>query len=395
MAGACLCAMASEPDFVLTAQCPGSFELALDGTCRLRSLYDAYGAAEGHGGMQVSLPPARHGFTPRQIDLGRHLFFDPLLARDASTSCAHCHDPAHGWSDGRRTAAGRGGSGVGAARDGGALLTRRTPTLWNVAFQERFFWDGRAASLEEQSRGPLFSHDEMDNTPADLMARLNGNATYRRLFAQAYQRDGSDQIALPDVEHALAAFQSTLVSLNSRYDRYAHGDRSALNELEIAGLNVFRGFVARCSQCHTPPLFASNDLAVVGAPASPGQPIDAGAGGLGGDPGLRGAFKVPTLRNVTRSGPPYFHAGQFSSLHEVVGFYNARRGHALPRHERQSLHWHVHMSSPQLGRNDERAIVAFLGALEDESLLPVIPRNVPSGLPVLSALGSAGMPKAR
>lgn len=150
-------------------------------------------------------------------------------------------------------------------------------------------------------------------------------------------------------------------------------------------MNVFRGFVARCSQCHTPPLFTNHELAVVGSPPAPGLGIDAGAGALNGDPLLRGAFKVPTLRNITRSGPPYFHAGQFATLREAVDFYNARRGHALPRGEKQAIHWHVHMMERKLDRRDVDAIVAFLGALEDESLRPEVPPVVPSGLPVPGA----------
>lgn len=368
--------------FELATRCPASFERIEDGTCRMRTLYDRYGRIDGHGGVQVALPPAREGFTPQQIDLGRYLFFDPLLSGDGRTSCAHCHHPDHGLTDGLARAAGIGSSGAGPQRHGGMELARRTPTLWNVAFSPRLFWDGRASSLEQQAREPLFSPQEMASTPESLQQRLNANADYRALFAQAFARSAAP-ITVEEVASALAAFQSTFVSLNSRYDRYAHGDRAALSAQEVQGMNVFRGFVARCSQCHTPPLFTNNELAVIGAPPARGMSVDVGAGAFTGDPMMRGAFKVPTLRNITRTGPRYFHAGQVEGLDKVLAFYNAPRGHALPPGEKQSIHWHVHMLSPKLNASDVRAIVAFLGALEDESMLPSVPTVVPSGLAVV------------
>jgi cytochrome c peroxidase len=380
---AVLVAPAYSAEFQLTEQCPSGFERIADGKCYLRSLYNSYKSVEGHGGVQAALPAVREGFTPQTIDLGRHLFFDPLLSGDRKTSCAHCHHPDHGFTDGLATAAGFGAQGFGSQRKGGVSLTRRTPTLWNIGFATRLFWDGRAHALEEQAEGPLFAPNEMGNTPERLQVDMNANATYRQLFAQAFNREREQPITVAEVTTALAAFESTLVSLNSRYDRYAHGDSTALKPQEIQGMNVFRGFVARCTQCHTPPLFTNHELAVVGAPAGKGLPIDAGAGAVSHDPMMRGAFKVPTLRNVTRTGPYYFNAGQMGSLKDVVAFYNAPRGHALPKREKQSIHWHVHMLSARLSAADVNSVVAFLGALEDESMTPTPPGSVPSGLPVV------------
>lgn len=363
------------PQITLSERCPATFEQVSNGTCELRSLYDSYARVKDHGGVQMALPSLRQGFTPQQIDLGRHLFFDPLLSADSRRSCASCHQPERGLSDGRPRAEGFGGE----------PLARRTPTLWNIGFATRLFWDGRATSLEEQATGPLFAANEMGNTPADLLRRINNVPAYRLLFAQAYpSRTAPSEIRLEDIQLALAAFQSTLVSLNSRYDRYVHGDAQAMTAPELRGMNVFRGFVARCSQCHTPPLFTNHELAVVGSPKAKGLPIDPGAGAeaLGGDPLLRGAFKVPTLRNITRSGPAYFHAGQFATLREAVSFYNATRGHALPKGETQAIHWHVHMMKAKLDKADIDDIVAFLGALEDETASPRVPEAVPSGLPL-------------
>jgi cytochrome c peroxidase len=378
-------AVAGGTSFVLHTDCPASFETTDGGRCRFVSLYQFYSADPGQGGLRVPLPPLRDGFTAQQADLGRYLFFDPLLSGDRQLSCAHCHHPDLGFADGLPTSIGRGGHGVGPSRVGGAPLRRAAPSLWNVGFLSRLFWDGRAASLEEQAQGPLFSPQEMANTPKSLIGSLSANAEYRRLFAVAFARRDVDPITLGEITAALAAFESTLVSLNSRYDRYAHGDPQALDEQEIRGYNVFRGFVARCSQCHVPPLFASSDVAVVGAPPVLAKPYDLGAAEIRDDRTLRGAFKVPTLRNIARTAP-YFQAGQFATLEEVVDFYNAPRGHAAPAGLDLEIHWHVHMQHAQLSRVDATDLVAFLNALSDESLRPAIPRAVPSGLPVIPSL---------
>lgn len=379
--------------FTLRSHCPPSFVPGPAGECRLATLYQFYRATPGQGGLRAPLPPVRDGFRPAEIDLGRYLFFDPLLSGDGTLSCAHCHHPALGLADGRATSSGYGGRGVGPSRTGGAVLPRSAPSLWNVAFLDRLFWDGRAHSLEEQVAGPLFSANEMGGTPASLLAALNGNDTYRRLFAQAFGRGRGAPITMAEVARALAAFESSLISLNSRYDHYAHGDSGALSASEVRGLNVFRSFVSRCSQCHVPPLFASSELAAVGAPAVPGVPYDLGAGALAANPTLNGAFRVPTLRNITRTAP-YFQAGQLRTLDEVVGFYNDRRGHAVPAGADVTIHWHVHMQSAELIPGDVADLVAFLGSLTDELLLPDVPERVPSGLAVvpLSISEAKGLP---
>ena len=372
------------PEFALSEVCPPSFDKTDDGHCRFVSLYDLYTGGPGDGGLRVPLPPLHDGFTPQQADLGRYLFFDPLLSGDRDLSCAQCHHPDLGFADARPTSRGRGGHGLGPQRRGGVALRRAAPTLWNVGFLTRLFWDGRADSLEDQATGPLFAPDEMANTPEDLVRSLSTNSTYRRLFAVAFGRDEAEPITVREVTAALAAFEAALVSVNSRYDRYAHGDPAALTEPEIRGYNVFRGFVARCSQCHVPPLFASSEVAVVGAPPVGGKAYDLGAAEIRDDRTLRGAFKVPTLRNIARTAP-YFQAGQLATLEDVVDFYNARRGHAAPRDVDLEIHWHVHMAHSELTRDNAVDLVAFLKALSDESLRPAIPRAVPSGLAVVES----------
>jgi cytochrome c peroxidase len=361
----------------LSKHCPPSFELLADGKCKLRTLYDFNDSPAEHGGVKVRLPELEATYTPQQIDLGRQLFFDPLLSGNKDLSCASCHQPAKGFSDGR-------GQGLGARQPGGLRkdLSRSVPTLWNVAFLKRLMWDGRASSLEKQALMPLFNPDEMGNNGDQLQKDLDATPAYANLFRQAF--DGPPTIE--NVAKALSAFQTSLVSFNSRYDRYAYGDTTALNEQEVRGYNVFRGFVARCSQCHIPPLFTDSELAVIGSPALPGKAPDPGAGGLSPDPNLLGAFRVPTLRNVNATAP-YFHAGQFKTLNEVVHFYNDNRGHAAPPGEKLKIHWHVHMTrGPEMSKEEEQDIVAFLASLDDQSMTPSVPETAPSGLPVLPAL---------
>lgn len=354
-------------DFTLSPTCPPGFEKTKAGVCELRTLYQFYDSLEnrGLGGTRTSLPPHCDGFTPYQIDLGRYLFFDPVLSGDGTLSCASCHDPARGLSDGRARSIGIHGEDAG----------RAAPTLWNVTFLKRFFWDARANSLEAQAPGPLYSRREMGNTPAQLLASLNGNSIYRRLFRQAFPSHRGP-IEEPQVFTALAAFQTSLVSLNSRYDRYVHGYDAALSEREIEGLNVFRSFVARCSECHTPPLFTNEQIAVIGMPEPDGREFDVGAEAILGSPKLKGAFKVPTLRNITRTAP-YSHSGAFTDLRSVVDFYNRGRGNAVPKDMQLYLHWHI--SDPKLTSTEVDRIVDFLGALTDETFLPQPPARVPSG----------------
>lgn len=362
----------ADKEFSLAKNCPASFELTEAGVCRLVNLYQFYDSVQGRGvgGTQTALPAHKDGYTPAEIDLGRYLFFDPALSADGSLSCASCHQPDKGFSDDLDRSIGITGEKV----------ARSAPTLWNVAFLDKFFWDARANTLEEQAIGPLFDPKEMGNTPEKLLYSLNSNIIYQQLFKRAFP-DSTD-INLTQVAKALAAFQSSLISLNSRYDRYAHGAHHVLTEREIAGMNVFRSFVARCAECHQPPLFTNNQIAVIGTPEPEGMPRDIGAQKTFNAEKLRGGFKVPTLRNIAKTAP-YMHSGKFENLFDTVEFYTKGRGHAVPEGENMQLHWHIW--EPNLTKEEIQLIVEFLGTLTDESLTPEIPKSVPSGLPVVDS----------
>lgn len=349
--------------------CPPGFKKEQN-QCKLQSLYQMYTSLQGQGvgGLKTSLPTYRDGFSPEQIDLGRYLFFDPLLSKNKDLSCSSCHQTTKGLSDGLPRSMGAEGK----------ELSRAAPSLWNVAFLQSFFWDGHAKTLEEQMQGPLFADVEMANTPENLLKSLRASTEYTRLFKQAFPE--SKKVELNNVYTVLAAFQSSLISLNSRYDQYAHGYHQALNEKEIEGLNIFRSFVARCAECHTPPLFTNQQIAVIGAPDPDGLPFDPGAQIPLNDPLFRGGFKVPSLRNINRTAP-YMHSGKFSTLKEVAAFYTGGRGHAIPEGENLYLHWHIW--EPELSDEELDLIVDFLQTLTDESFLPEVPKQLPSGLKVL------------
>ena len=358
---------------VLRESCPPSFEGMPDGTCKLVTMYGFYDSVQGAGlgGTQTSLPEHRDGFTPQQIDLGRYLFFDPILSKGGSISCASCHHPDRGFSDDLPRSIGVNGE----------ELARAAPSLWNVAFLRKFFWDAHAESLEAQMLEPLYAPNEMGNTPNGLLTTINNIPAYRALFKTAYPQREGERIALNEIYQSLAAFQASLISLNSRYDRYAHGFHAALSEDEVEGLNIFRSFVARCAECHTPPLFTNQQIAVIGAPEPDGMAIDVGAQKMFEEPRLKAGFKVPTLRNIGRTAP-YMHSGSFDSLLAVANFYNGGRGHAVPEGLDLQLHWHI--SSPELTDYELDRLVDFMGTLTDESLKPQTPQRLPSGLTPVS-----------
>ncbi len=146
------------------------------GVCRVHNLYTRYPSMynKGVGGLKTGLPPWRDGFTPEQIDLGRLLFFDPLLSANQSVACSSCHDPTLGFSDARKRS-------IGVRRE---PLARSAPSLWNVTFMQRLKWDGSAKTLEEQMLGPLYSAIEMGNTPEQLLARLKATQRIVACFSR-------------------------------------------------------------------------------------------------------------------------------------------------------------------------------------------------------------------
>ena len=317
-----------------------------------------------HSGLQREFPALNGDTSPEKSELGRMLFFDPILSKAQDTSCATCHNPSLGLSDGLQTA---------------RNLSRNSISLWNVGYETDVFWDGRATSLEEQMLVPLLEATEMAGSPEDIESRLKAIPAYISLFDNAFG-SGADAVTMENAQSAIASFERTLISNNSPFDKYAAGQFDALTAQQRRGLNLFRSAATRCFECHAAPTFGADDFFVTGVPDLEGQEHDAGRASVTND-GKDGAFKAPTLRNVALSAP-YMHNGTFATLEEVIDFYakggGADRGIAVDRQ----------IIPMELSAQEREDLVAFLYALTDESSMPEIPSSVPSGLPVVEQVAN-------
>lgn len=338
----------------------------------------------GDGGLRRPFPKmairlGQEG-TAERVALGRLLYFDPVLSGGNDMSCATCHHPDLGLTDGRGLSMGKGGKGLGPERDGGTSIRRGAPTVWNAAFNQRQFWDGRAEDLEDQARFPITSAEEMAQDPDELVRELKEIPEYARLFDGAFGGKGGSAVTFDNVTGAVAAFERTLVSDASPFDRYRLGDATALGPAERRGLVLFRSLKTRCFECHGFPTLANPDFKVIGVPDLPGQKEDRGRAEAGGGPAYERAFKVPTLRNVALTAP-YMHNGKFKTLADVLAFY-AKGGGKGEGLELANLDDKIRVFS--LSTAEQEDLIAFLNALTDETRRPVVPERVPSGLPVVA-----------
>ncbi len=333
----------------------------------------ASSVVDGWTGLQRDFPavdaPATTPQSNDAVELGRLLFFDPMLSRNDDQSCATCHHPDRGLADGQMHP-------VGVE---GRELPRHTPTLWNVAYAGPLFWDGRAETLEDQAHTPLTHPDEMANDPDALVAKLRAIPEYVEHFEAVFPEDG---VTFDNVARALAAFQRTLISNDSAFDRFAAGDRDALSESQQRGLNLFRSAATRCFECHVNPTFTNNTFRTLGVPEEgvPEEVIDDLGRAEVADDAAPGAFRVPTLRNVALTAP-YMHNGSLATLEEVVQFYADGGGRARGNGDVDFF-----VQGFSLSQQEQADLVDFLHALTDESALPNVPEEVPSGLPVVERI---------
>ncbi|HKX30517.1 MAG TPA: parallel beta-helix domain-containing protein [Blastocatellia bacterium] len=343
----------------------------------------------GGGGLRRPFPPlnqrTNNPSSQEKIELGRLLYFDPILSGENTQSCATCHHPDLGFSDARNFSMGAGGTGLGPDRTGGKQIRRGAPTVWNAVYSHKLFWDGRANDLEDQARSPITAPDEMNQRPEDLVKELKAIPEYVRKFDQSFGGQAGSALTFDNVTNAIAAFERTLISNNSPFDRYVAGDPNALTPEQRRGLTLFRSLKTRCFECHGFPTFANPDFKVIGVPPVPGQADDLGRAEIEGGEPYRHAFKVPTLRNVALTAP-YMHNGRFKTLEEVVIFYSVGGGLGsgvdLPNIDDKIRRF-------MLSTTEKRELIAFLNALTDESKKPAIPERVPSGLPVVAHLKPA------
>ena len=283
--------------------------------------------------------PASNPITPEKIALGRRLFFDERLSRDGRTSCATCHQPAHGFTDGRQLARGVFG------RDG----RRNTPTILNRAYGQSAFWDGRAATLEDQVRTAVSGDRDLGLTMGEAVQRVSADGAYTRAFRSAFGGPVTDA----GIAQAVATFVRSRLSGNSAFDRFLTGDARALDTEERRGLELFNGR-ARCARCHAGPLLSDESFHNTGVAWVDGRILDPGRAAVTGRDADRGAFKTPTLREVARTAP-YMHDGSLARLSDVIEFYD-RGGRANPNLDPE-------IRPLRLTAGERAALLAFLRSL--------------------------------
>lgn len=297
--------------------------------------------------------PTDNPMSTAKVELGKLLFFDPRLSGNNHWACATCHNPVLAYGDGMPRALGFGDE---------KELARHAPTLYNVAYNTYQFWDGRVVSLEEQAKLPIQHPREMNSRPEEVMRKISALAGYRSRFLEVFGKAPTFE----DLARAIAAFERTLITQNSAFDRYAMGEKGALTHQEKRGLILFVSKAA-CSRCHNGPNFTDNQFHNIGLP--PGGPLkeDLGRYQVSKQAKDQRAFKTPTLRNSALTAP-YMHNGVLKSLDEVVDFYNQGGGDDPMKSEKIFA---LHLTDPE-----KQDLVVFLKALTGDvnlvslSLLP-------------------------
>ena len=293
--------------------------------------------------------PADNPMTVAKVELGKQLYYDPRLSGDGERSCYGCHLQEHGLTDGKPLAVG--------AFD--RTLTRSAPTMWNVGYYGELYWDGRSGALEKQVKG-AWSGGNMgasgkDGAPSmeEISARLNGIAEYREQFQQVFEAHAS-----PDhVAYAVAAFMRTLVANESRWARFRGGDETAFNEQERKGWQVFNE-KAKCTNCHDSILLTDMQYHNVGIGMDVQTP-DVGRAKVSGQEKDTGAFKTPTLLDISKSAP-YFHNGSVATLEEAVDLMLGG-GLANPYLDEENM---AETKNADLSDDEKQDLLAFLRALD-------------------------------
>jgi len=294
-------------------------------------------------GALADTAPSSNALTEARAQLGRRLFFDGRLSRTGLVSCAHCHQQARTFSDPAPVSMGV----------DGRVGTRNAPALVNLAWGTSFFWDGRAATLEEQAGKPIENPLEMDTPLPDAVARVATEASYARAFADAYGGAPTEET----LRFALASFVRTLVSGGSPYDRHLAGDDVAFGAAEARGEALFLSDRAACFHCHPPGALTNSGFFNNGTYIAGG---DVGRQTFTGRTGDLGKFKVPGLRNVAVSAP-YMHDGSLATLEDVVEQYDGG-GRGDPSTDPQ-------IRPLGLSAAEKADLLAFLRSLTDEGFL--------------------------
>lgn len=311
-------------------------------------------------------------YNAKQAALGKLLFFDQRLSGGNNMSCATCHNPEKGFTDGRIITV-----TTGLLKDN----IRNTPSLLDVAFQKAFFYDGRVYQLEQQVFDVVHNKNEMHSTLDEAVNKLNKSVEYRMLFDDAFEDKSG--ITAYNIQKAISEYEKTLVTFNSPFDKYIQGDFTSLNKEAIDGYNLFAG-KALCGSCHffpvfngaVPPFYNDSEFEVLGVPASPEAKeidLDKGRYNVIGIKEFMYAFKTPTVRNSALTSP-YMHNGIYNTLEEVVEFYHKGGGVGMGLAiENQTLPF----DSLDLSEYEKKAIVSFLQALTDTVGVISRPQRLP------------------
>ena len=293
--------------------------------------------------------PADNPPTEETIALGRRLYYDPQLSVDSTVSCASCHAPQFAFADNRQLSRGVGGK----------LGTRKAPTVINSAYSPLQFWDGRAASLEEQAKGPMANPVEMAHSLKGVEERLQADANYPELFKKAW---GSDRITIDMVAKSIASFERTVVAGDSPFDRFFYGhDSHALSAAAQRGLKIFKAKdKGNCEVCHTigkdSALFTDGKFHNLGVGADTrGNLADLGRYNISKVEADKGSFKTPSLRNLANRGP-YMHDGTFPTVKDTLSHY-VGGGNWNPYLDKE-----IH-SLDRLTFDEREDLLAFLDAL--------------------------------
>lgn len=299
--------------------------------------------------------PEDNPTTTAKVALGKLLYFDTRISGDGTISCATCHDPSKGWTDRAPVS-----TGIKGQRGG-----RSAPTVLNAAYMDAQFWDGRAATLEDQAKGPIQNPIEMGSTHQETVKRIAGVKGYAPYFKAAF---GDGTVDIDRVAKAIAAFERTVLTGNSPFDRWQAGNKKAMSAAAVRGFALFNSSTkANCAICHDGFNFSDSDYHNLGVGLKAEKP-DLGRFDVTKQEKDKGAFKTPTLRNLADTAP-YMHDGSEKTLKSVVEFYN-RGGEKNPQ-----LDGRIHPLGLTPAEVDD--VVAFLVALNGDKVrikAPALPK---------------------
>ena len=309
--------------------------------------------------------PSDNPYSEEKASLGRTLFYDPRLSNSNQIACASCHDPELGWTDNRRFSFGHDRQ----------LGSRNAMTIMNIAYAKSLFWDGRAASLEDQAKMPIEDMREMHehiDIATEKIVKVKG---YEPLFEKAF---GDKKITKDRIAKAIATFERTVVSPASRFDKFIDGEKDAFTNDEVMGLHLFRT-KAQCMNCHNSGYFSNNLFENDGTSLLGSDEEDLGQYLITKKASDAGKFRVPTLREITKTGP-WMHNGSFNTLAEVINFYNT--GNPESSKHKSTIHDGISLNSEKsdmlklldLTKEEMLQLEAFLGTLNTPTTRPAPPK---------------------